>query len=169
MHLRALLLAAPAALLLIGCDTGSDDVSGPIDPPAAVNLNALVQDTTEAGLALYRARWNAQGVEDYRFDLLERCICLRHLYRYRVAVRDGRPVQMEVTREEEEVPIIEPRPPDTVEEIFALLQDAFDGDTTRVFVGYVPETGLPAALYIDYNVRIADEELDYTITAFEAD
>jgi hypothetical protein len=52
----------------------------------------------------------------------------------------------------------------TVEEAFALIEDAFDRDAHRVDVRYDPATGAPLDIYIDQIEHAVDEEMRYELT-----
>jgi hypothetical protein len=56
----------------------------------------------------------------------------------------------------------------TVEALLELLQDAYARGAERVDVTYDPEWGYPTSLYIDYDARIADEEVGYEVATLEA-
>lgn len=52
----------------------------------------------------------------------------------------------------------------TVDELFDLLQSAYDQDAHEVRVTYDADTGVPIDFWIDYQLNLADEELGMTVT-----
>ena len=54
----------------------------------------------------------------------------------------------------------------TVEELFALLQDAVRRKAARIEVSYDERYGYPTELFIDYDERMADEETRFVMSGF---
>jgi hypothetical protein len=51
----------------------------------------------------------------------------------------------------------------TVEDLFAVLADAYDRGAASVRASYDAETGQPTEFFIDYDEQIADEEVGFTV------
>ena len=56
----------------------------------------------------------------------------------------------------------------TVGDLFDLLEEAYDRGAVTVNVTFDSEAGYPTELYIDYDQRMADEEIGYTVTDLDA-
>lgn len=52
--------------------------------------------------------------------------------------------------------------PMTVEDAFALIQDAIDREADRIDVTYNATYGFPTVMNLDYSIMMADEEQYYT-------
>lgn len=114
-------------------------------------------------LAASRARWEAQRPGDYRFTYTRSCFCPPQ-YRgpFDVTVRGG--AVADVAYEGEGEPIDRPLTEyQTVDDLFALIAEAYARDAARVDATYDPTTGQPTEVYIDYNEQMADEEVGFTI------
>ena len=55
----------------------------------------------------------------------------------------------------------------SVEQLFDAIQDAIDRDADSIDVQYDPTYGYPTSVYIDYDDRVADEELSITTRDLE--
>ncbi|MBT5773744.1 MAG: hypothetical protein HOH95_05130, partial [Dehalococcoidia bacterium] len=51
----------------------------------------------------------------------------------------------------------------TIDGLFNLIEEAIDQRAAAINVTYHPTLGYPLDAYIDYDLRIADEELGFTI------
>jgi hypothetical protein len=50
----------------------------------------------------------------------------------------------------------------TVEQLFAVVSDALDGNAHTVTVEYDDDWGYPRSIYIDYDREMVDDELSIT-------
>lgn len=114
-------------------------------------------------LAESRTRWQAQRPDGYRFTYTRNCFCPPQ-YRgpFEVTVRGGEVAAVAYKGEGE--------PTDralseyeTVDDLFALIAEAYDRDAARVDVTYALATGQPTSIYVDYNEQMADEEVGFTV------
>lgn len=135
----------------------------------------LVGLVAGAGLALAnpkplegRARWEAQGIRDYRFVLERVCFCLAR-GPVVIEVRDGQVVSIvdAVTGEAESDGFALAEIYGEVSTIDALF-DVIDGaeDAEVVTVSYDAELGYPTEIYIDESFLMADEEMRYLVSDF---
>ena len=143
---------APAALLacgllLSGCDPTQALIASPID------------------LASARARWAAEGPDAYTMTQVRSCFCPEE-YRgpYRVSVRGGT-----VTRVERNGQTLPADRALTVEALFALIENANARPAERIDATYDARLGYPTSVSIDYDARIADEEVAYTVSDLMAE
>ena len=116
-------------------------------------------------LASARARWAAVGPDAYTMTLSRSCFCPEE-YRgpYRVSVRGGTVTRVEMNGQT--------LPADralSVEALFALLEDATARPAERIDVTYDARLGYPTSVAIDYDARIADEEVAYTVRDLTAE
>ncbi len=129
-HPGSMLVLLSALLALGGCApiTGSDD-------PEPVSGEWSEQ----------RRKWEAQGLDDYRFTLARSCFCTEEATQpARVEVRDDRVVKVTSIRTGRELSRDLGL---TVEQLFERIAAA-DRDGTFLEVAYHPERGYPAAATI---------------------
>ena len=159
MFRNTLLLTILIGFALAGCDSNSDTPEPDI-----------VQDDTQDGLDLYRARWAAAGLANYQLGVFQRCVCFENLILYNVTVEEGVPVsatRTSSTMEPEPVPV-EDIPYPTIDALFDLVQLGFNSEADSVGVRYVTENGRPDRITIDFVLGIADEEINAFVDSFEA-
>lgn len=110
-----------------------------------------------------RGQWAAQRVDDYRYTVRRLCFCLpEYTGPVVVTVRDGRAAERRYAEGGAAVGA-EPSayfPP--VEGLFEVVEDAIERDAAVIDVDYHPQLGYPTRISIDYDQRIADEEVSYT-------
>lgn len=118
-------------------------------------------------LTASRATWQAQRPADYRFTYTRTCFCPPQ-YRgpFEVTVRGGEVTDVAYKGEGEPVdrPLTEYQ---TVDDLFALIAEAYERDAARVDAAYDPATGQPTNIYIDYNEQMADEEVGFTVESVQ--
>jgi hypothetical protein len=149
--LRALLALAPIVLALQGC---SMDLFGPSSP--ADDLRAA------------RRLWERQGIASYRYTFYRSCgECLPEAAApARVEVRDGRTVSVVAAGGR---PI---RPEffdgvDTVEEIFAGLEEVIARGPYRFSARYDERRGYAVSHSVDLDRKYVDDEGGFTVADFE--
>ena len=106
-----------------------------------------------------KLKWRANGSENYRFNFQCSCFCLRDDTREAVVevaqgaifvatyADDGAAVDADLNDRY-----------DTVDELFALLEEAVVSGAVQIDAEFDPILGWPVSLYIDQDRRIADEE-----------
>jgi hypothetical protein len=149
------------ALALGACSTlqPRPDVPVRVD---SLQAAPVVMDTDD-DLAANRQRWQAQNVENYRFTYTRQCFCPPQARGpFEVTVRDGKVESVIYQGEGEpmERPLAEYQ---TVEDLFAVLADAYDRGAASVRASYDAETGQPSEFFIDYDEQQADEEVGFTV------
>lgn len=158
-------LCSLLALSLAACSSSQPRSDAPVrvDSLRAEPDPVAVSPDGEAELAANRQRWEAEGLDDYRFTYTRHCFCMpQDRGPFEVTVRGGEVAA--VTYEGEGEPSDRaPSEYQTVEDLFALLAEAYDRDAARVDVTYDPATGQPTSFYIDYSERVADEELGFDV------
>jgi hypothetical protein len=148
--LRLLLLVAP---LTLGaqCD---------VTEPAA--------ELTAEDLESARGRWEAAGIDDYTIELEQICFCA-FVGRARLTVRNDVVVRTESvqTGESLDPQVAEWLP--TVDELFALVDEAIARGAARVDAVYSPSFGYPVSVSLDYRLEVADDEVAYSVFRFQID
>ena len=111
------------------------------------------------------ARWRATGSADYRFDYRRSCFC-PVVEEVRISVADG--IVVQVTSRDTGEPIPEARYADfpTIDGLFVELDQLIGADPHLLEVEYDLDYGYPAAMEVDIEERIADEEFAYTVRDF---
>lgn len=137
------------ALLAAACSGGPFDASG-----------------ARAELRAARARWEAGGAADYAYTVRRVCFCGPEVVGpVRVEVRGGRTVSVSPLEGRTPAPGAFDRL-DTVEEMFASVQDAIDADPYLLDARYDPARGHPVSVAVDYDRRAVDEEGGFAVTDF---
>lgn len=170
--LRALvvLLLAAGAVVACGDDdaadvvVGSSTTSGPTTlPPTTLPPTTLgTAGDPAAELAAARARWEAQGLDDYVFELGTTCFCPpEYLGPFLVEVVDGSVASVAFADGSDADPPAD-GPYRTIGDIFDVIETAIAEEADELRVSYDPETGVPVDLWIDARFDMADEELGIT-------
>lgn len=110
-----------------------------------------------------RALWAAADLDTYSMTLTRTCFCPED-YRgpFQVTVEAGEVA--EVRFQNRDLPTERAV---SVDDLFDLLQTAYDEGAARVNATYHPTLGYPTSLYIDRSEQIADEEVGYTVENLE--
>jgi hypothetical protein len=119
-------------------------------------------DDGPQALATSRATWEMQRPGDYRFTYTRSCFCPPQVRGpFDVIVRSGAVADVAYLGEGEPIdrPLTEYQ---TIDDLFALIAEAYARDAARVDATYDPATGQPTELYIDYDEQMADEEVGFT-------
>lgn len=117
-------------------------------------------------IAAQRALWEARRPPAYVYDVERLCFCHPDA-RGPVRVR----VEGGLVRERAYVASGAPVPADLrelfpdVDGLFDLLEEAFERDAWEIRVTWDEESGAPADLWIDYDQRVADEELGFRMVS----
>ena len=162
MFRNTFFLTILSGFVLAGCDSNSVTPMPEPEPD-------IVQDDTQDGLDLYRARWAAASLANYQLGVYQRCVCLQNLILYNVTVEEGVPVsatRTSSTVENEPVPV-EDVPYPTIDALFELVQLGFDSEADSVGARYVTQNGRPDQITIDFIRGIADEEINAYVDSFE--
>ena len=141
-----------AALLLAIAGLACSD-SSPVDPALDPDRLALEQN---------RSLFRTSSAGRYGYVYRNVCFC-GDIEAVRIEVEDD--VIVAVTRVADGAPV----PPDawerylTIEEVFAVIEDALERPAERVDVTYDARLGYPGVVYIDYEAQLADEERGFEI------
>ena len=155
MKFRTRWMMVPALLLstLAGCSLGDDD------------------SFQRQNLQQARTRWDTKDVASYTYILELQCFCApaSELKPVLVTVNNGAVVSLQYWNENPNnrppAPAAIFGPYDTVEELFALVDDAIDRDADVLQVGYNSEYGFPEAVNVDYEAG-GSEQLLFFVTQF---
>jgi hypothetical protein len=146
-------LPVPLGLVLVAGACGLD----PFGPSGATDE-----------LRAARAEWERQGISSYRYTVRRSCECLPEATApARVEVRDGRTVSVVAATSVSQV-----RPEafgeyDTVEELFAVIEEAIARDPYRFTARYDERLGYPLGYSVDFDREYVDDEGGLAITEFE--
>ena len=149
--MRALPVPLGLALALGACGLGPFGPSSPAD-----DLRAA------------RAEWERQGISSYRYTVHRSCECLPEATApARVEVRDGRTVSVVAATSARQVRPEAFEQYDTVEELFAVIEEAIARDPYRFSASYDERLGYPLGYSVDFDREHADDEGGLAITEFE--
>ena len=136
---------AMVVAVLVGC--GNDNPTGP-------ELDRLGRQ---------RALWEAQGLEDYTYDVQRVCFCPSFRQGVRVTVADGAVTGVTDLATGE---VLEPNEVQwylTIDALFGLVQDAYDWNAHEVQLEFDASRGYLTRIFIDYSETVMDEELGFTL------
>lgn len=104
------------------------------------------------GLAEARSTWAASGIDTYVLTYDQVCFCPE--LQVQVTVVDGEVVGTEFRSDVDfgDLPAL------TVDDMFAVIEDAIDTGAFAITVDYDPETGHPTGYFVDVEEMMADEE-----------
>jgi hypothetical protein len=106
-----------------------------------------------------RVRWDESGSASYQFNFQRSCFCLRDYTREAVVqVEEGAIVAATYADDDTAVDADLNDRYDTIDELFALLEEAIATGAVQIDVEFDAALGYPTRLYIDRDRRIADEE-----------
>jgi hypothetical protein len=124
-------------------------------------------------LARNQSKWTDSNITHYRMELSISCFCaFRDQMPLTVEVRDGQIVAL-TTADGTPVLDTDPNyeffaPRATIDLLFAEIEKATSEGAEVVTVTYDATYGFPAEIAIDISQQMADEEMYYSITSFEA-
>ncbi|MEM1114975.1 MAG: DUF6174 domain-containing protein [Bacteroidota bacterium] len=153
-----------AALVVLAQLAGCAASEPAVDPSPPLFTGGPAAERPDA-LDEAKAQWEAAGLDDYRLTLSRSCFCPAPDYTgpFDVTVRDGSLAEVRL-----EGAVVETERGMTVAGLFTLLEEAYARGAATVDVTFDPEAGFPTAVYIDYDVQIADEEIGYGVSDLEA-
>lgn len=115
------------------------------------------------------ARWEAQGLDSYRYTVQVGCFCVEEMRRpVVIEVRDGAVASMTYADDGSAADPALFEPYASVEALFGIIDDAAAQEPARLDVTYDQTTGVPLSVTIDISEEMADEELYLEVTGFEA-
>ena len=124
-------------------------------------------------LSRNREKWQDANITHYRFSINISCFCaFRDQMPLTVEVRDGQIVHMAtvdgtlVLDTDQNYEFYAPHA--TIDLLFAELDAAVNDGADSITVTYDATYGFPTEIGIDYSQEIADEEMYYSISGFEA-
>ena len=115
-----------------------------------------------AELTVARGRWASQGPQSYRYRFQYLCFCPATLVTpVEIQVRSGRVVAVLDPATGRPVALEPGRPTPTVEDLFAVVEQAIARPVDWLDVQYDLVLGYPAVIRVDPNTRTIDEETSY--------
>lgn len=157
MNKRIMAMICQLALLL--ALSVSPAFSQRVDPP---------DSTRPELLAAARQKWASKGSRDYRFRFQWNCFCA---FRgpVQITVRAGKidAIQSLADRDGGAVPREQFERYKTIDQLFELIAQAYEKRAVSIRATYDETRGFPQSAYIDYDRRIADEEMGFEVKDFE--
>ncbi len=112
-----------------------------------------------------RRLWSSTGIDHYQVNLRRICFCHPDATRERVVhVRGGTIVSVVDAETGEAAPEELLSLYVDVEGLFDIVEDAIHRDAAELTVRFDPELGYPVEIRIDYDYRMADEEVTFEAT-----
>lgn len=135
----------------------------------AANSANLPKKDLKALTALEAAEalWKKKQPEHYAYQLQLSCFCPPE-YTQPIAIRvfRGKVQQADLVTSNKPLPPERKEDAKTIEQLFKLIRDAINRPAASVQVTYDPNYGFPSSINIDLDLMMADEEMYYTINAF---
>ncbi len=143
-------LAVFSCLLSVGCG-GSGSVEG--ETSSAISRNRRLWESRDIPSYRYTLRVNAFVAEDARGPVV-------------IEVRDGVPISVRFLSGERAVSPERFESCDTMDELFDKLESAAENNAVRQEQTFDSDFGYPVSAYIDYELRVVDEEYGFTVSDF---
>lgn len=122
------------------------------------------KDPAQQALDANRAKWEQASIASYDFQLRIGCFCPPDNTRpVDLEVEDGVAVSIEYTDEPKTVTTDFFQRADTIEKLFAIIQDAIDAEADSLTVEYHATYGYPVSITIDPIELAVDEEIAYFV------
>lgn len=129
-------------------------------PPSTNQQNLKAQQA----LDMARLTWSQQRLRSYTYSLERSCFCPPE-YREPINLHIiGQDIVYASLKDGTALPKERQHEAKTVEDLFALIQQAITQSATVVRVQYDNQYGHPRSIYIDHDARMADEETSLTIS-----
>lgn len=157
-------LAALAAVTMQACAAESPGPAG-IPEGGGARAAAGAYDGRAEELGANRERWEAAGVEDYRYVVRQLCACDPESYL--VEVRGGEAVAVTPVGGERERRTWRVDSLDNFRELFDRVQAEMESRPDGLKAAYDPEWGYPVYLYVDPRRDVAGDERGFGVERFE--
>jgi hypothetical protein len=116
-----------------------------------------------------QALWQSQDINNYRFDLVVGCFCLREMTRpVTIEVKDGEVASITYIDDGESADPMFFDGFATIDQLFERLADKEAQDPVKFDVVYDEALGIPLSANIDVSELMMDEELSLTVSNFES-
>jgi hypothetical protein len=150
-----------AALILSAFATGCGSNSSDDSAPNWENELKVLDEN--------QARWASSSSDDYAFDLERKCMCVvspssAGAGRFVVTVNDAAVDSAFKADTGEYLSEAQLRDIPTVDDLFEITRDAYEGGADRVEVTFNATNGLPSRVLIDYSTAVADDQIELVTT-----
>ena len=166
-------LSAGDTLVISGGITGGEISRQKLTQKDVNAINGKGSSDAQQALNANRAKWEAQGIDDYSFTVQRSCFCTPDSTRpINVQVRNGSVTSATYADTGETVPDDRAYNKQsiyntlTVDGLFNSIDQAIKGGAAQVDVTYDKQFGLPTSIYVDQNQQMADEEYGMTVSNF---
>jgi hypothetical protein len=132
-----------------------------------ISLAACAPSVDDRELADARDQWAQQIPDAYELTWQQQCFCTADMVRpIRIRVAGGQIASASFI--DDGTAVGEPTRGrlTTVDGVFDMIESAIDANASSVDVDYDATWGYPAAVFVDYNRRTADEELTLELSDF---
>lgn len=113
-----------------------------------------------SNLEAARQRWRAQNLHTYAFTIQRSCFCANVHPLYVLVMNDTVAGALDLETGES----VDRRSGETVEDLFAFIQNAIDRPAYLIRAKYDAEKGFPAEIDYDGMAQIADDEVFYRVS-----
>lgn len=141
-----------SCLFVVGCGGGGDDAP---------------ESATRAAIRRNRQTWQSRNLSSYQYTLrVNAFVPAEARGPVRIEVRDGVPVSARYLSTGETTNPEIFASSNTINKLFDRLESAAERNAVRQEQTFDPADGYPVTAYIDYDIRLADEEYGFDVTDF---
>jgi hypothetical protein len=131
-------------------------------------LSACGSGAEGVRLADARNTWTEAGINSYRYTLTIGCFCPPGLRGpVEIEVIDGRTIDVRFSAGAADVNREYFDRYDTIEDLFAVIEEALAQSPDSAGIGYDNRYGFPHSISFDFEQEVADDEISYTVENFE--
>lgn len=112
------------------------------------------------------AQWESQQLEEYAFSYERSCFCTP--LRQSSLVNDGEVIRSYDNLEKVFVPNDDLEDHVTIEDLFALVQEAIDEKADALSIEFDEDFGYPVRVSVNFSYAVADDEISYELKSFRS-
>ena len=126
---------------------------------------AAYADTSLQEFTLAREQWQAAGIHDYAFTLVQHCFCIG-VQPVRIMVKNDAVQSARNVQDDAAVAVEVLGKLPSMEGVFQKIAEGYAKPADHITLTLNKDYGYPERVYIDYVAMMADEELIYEIRDF---
>lgn len=112
------------------------------------------------------AQWESQELDEYAFSYERSCFCTP--LRQSSLVEDGEVIRSYDNLDKVFIPNDDLEDNITIEDLFALVQEAIDREADALSVEFNEDFGYPVRVAVNFSYATADDEISYELTSFSS-
>ena len=129
--------------------------------------NANTNEFDVAGFERNRELWTSKNIQNYKIIIGAEGLLINFPEEVLIEVRNSRAASIKSLSKTGRNYTEGYKPYDTIEKLFALIEDAKKRNAESLFVRYDETFGYPARIYYEQSTKMSDDELLITVKDFE--